>query len=155
MAEKKDAEITLGQKEVQEGVASGSQTTPKPKIEIDADEYTKMIEDSKRKDRVIAAYKMREKNPKVTGKPSAPEIKPTEPHEHRENEIETTTPTPGPGKPHYVGTWQQYCPDCGDKNPEFKDETECPDCHMHLGAKDQVEKLKACPNCGGHKAVEL
>lgn len=60
-------------------------------------------------------------------------------------------------EPHFVGKWQKHCPTCGDKNPEFKDETVCdPDkggCGMHLGSKDDVEKMKACPNCGGSKAV--
>jgi predicted RNA-binding Zn-ribbon protein involved in translation (DUF1610 family) len=56
------------------------------------------------------------------------------------------------GKPHYIGAWQHFCPTCGDPNPDFKDETVCTDCGTHLGAKDVAEKLKACPNCGGHSA---
>lgn len=59
------------------------------------------------------------------------------------------------GKPHYIGAWQRYCPTCGDENPEFKDETQCEDCGAHLGAKETAEKLKACPNCGGHRAKRL
>lgn len=58
-------------------------------------------------------------------------------------------------KPHYVGAWQQFCPDCGVPNPEFHDETECSTCHMHLGSKEGLAKIKACPNCGGVKAKEL
>jgi predicted RNA-binding Zn-ribbon protein involved in translation (DUF1610 family) len=56
------------------------------------------------------------------------------------------------GKPHYIGAWQHFCPTCGDPNPDFKDETICTDCGTHLGAKEVAEKLKACPNCGGHSA---
>jgi len=55
-------------------------------------------------------------------------------------------------KPHYVGAWQQFCPTCGEKNPDFKDEVVCDDCGAHLGAREIAEKMKACPNCGGHKA---
>lgn len=62
-------------------------------------------------------------------------------HEHNEN------------NPHFIGTWQQYCPTCGDKNPEFKDEVECGTCHTNLGAEETATKLKACPNCGGKKAI--
>ena len=59
------------------------------------------------------------------------------------------------GKPHYIGAWQRFCPTCGDENPDFKDETQCEDCGAHLGAKETAEKLKACPNCGGHKAKRI
>jgi DNA-directed RNA polymerase subunit RPC12/RpoP len=59
------------------------------------------------------------------------------------------------GKPHYIGAWQRFCPTCGDENPDFKDETQCEDCGAHLGAKETAEKLKACPNCGGHRAKRL
>jgi RNA polymerase subunit RPABC4/transcription elongation factor Spt4 len=62
-------------------------------------------------------------------------------------------------EPHFIGKFQQYCPTCGDKNPEFKDETVCDPkqggCGYHLGAKLEAEKLKACPNCGGTKATNL
>jgi hypothetical protein len=56
------------------------------------------------------------------------------------------------GQPHYIGSWQRYCPTCGDQNPDFKDETTCDGCGVHLGAKEVATKLKACPNCGGHSA---
>lgn len=56
------------------------------------------------------------------------------------------------GKPHYVGPWQAYCPTCGDKNPDFKDEIVCDTCGQHLGAEKTAITLKACPNCGGKKA---
>lgn len=59
-----------------------------------------------------------------------------------------------PAKPHYVGPWQQYCPTCGDKNPEFKDEVACDTCGANLGAAETATQLKACPNCGGKKAHE-
>ena len=59
------------------------------------------------------------------------------------------------GVPHYVGSWQKYCPTCGDKNPEFKDETVCKDCGTHLGSKKTVEKMVTCPHCGGKNAKPL
>lgn len=76
----------------------------------------------------------------------SPNSEPSPPnHDHSHSE----------GQPHYIGAWQQYCPTCGDKNPEFKDEVECADCHTHLGAKELAVKLKACPNCGGTHAREI
>ena len=96
--------------------------------------------------RQVQAYKMREKLPKPpTSQPPKQEL---------------PTPTSEEEKsPHFVGTWQQYCPTCGDKNPDFKDETICDPktggCGMHLGAVAQVEKLKACPNCGKTHARRL
>jgi hypothetical protein len=74
------------------------------------------------------------------------------------NTVLTSNPAPTPehghteGQPHYIGSWQRYCPTCGDQNPDFKDETTCDDCGVHLGAKEIAAKLKACPNCGGHSA---
>jgi hypothetical protein len=105
---------------------------------------TTMREENITLKRQVQAYKMREKLPKKPEPPTqiAP---PTE--EHKEEE------------PHFVGPWQQYCPTCGDKNPAFKDETICnPEkggCGMHLGAVAEVEKLIACPNCGGKHAARL
>jgi predicted RNA-binding Zn-ribbon protein involved in translation (DUF1610 family) len=94
----------------------------------------------------IAGYKMREiarnRRPAVEEKPAPPPA-------------ETHTEETAEAKPHYVGSWQQYCPDCGDKNPAFKDETVCKTCGMHLGAAAEVERLKACPNCGNKGARRL
>jgi hypothetical protein len=58
-----------------------------------------------------------------------------------------------PKPPHFTGSWQKWCPTCGDTNPNFKDETICstPGCGQHLGAEEGIKDLKACPNCGGHK----
>jgi hypothetical protein len=71
--------------------------------------------------------------------------------------IASIPPAPNPhshhaDEPHYIGSWQQYCPTCGDRNPDFKDEVVCKDCGTHLGARATAEKLKACPNCGGQEA---
>jgi hypothetical protein len=81
-------------------------------------------------------------NPKPA-EPIRDEAVPQDSHSHEE------------GKPHFIGSWQRYCPTCGDQNPEFKDETVCEDCGTHLGAKQIVEKLKACPNCGGTRAKAI
>jgi hypothetical protein len=86
------------------------------------------------------------------------ENKKPEPPSTSTQEKETSNPPPtdehghAEGQPHYIGSWQRYCPTCGDQNPEFKDETTCDGCGVHLGAKEVAEKLKACPNCGGHSA---
>jgi hypothetical protein len=85
-------------------------------------------------------------SPKVQSQNLSPQEKAIEPPK---------VPNPhshSPDEPHYIGSWQKYCPTCGDQNPEFKDETECSDCHTSLGEKAKAEKLKACPNCGGTHA---
>jgi predicted RNA-binding Zn-ribbon protein involved in translation (DUF1610 family) len=50
--------------------------------------------------------------------------------------------------PTHFSAWQQFCPECGDKNPNFKDEVHCTNCGMHLGSVENVAKLKVCPSCG-------
>jgi hypothetical protein len=103
---------------------------------------TTMREENITLKRQVQAYKMREKLPKR--EPASTE-KPT-------TEKTTVSAAQTEENPHFVGSWQQYCPTCGDKNPDFKDETICDPknggCGMHLGAIKDVEKLKACPNCG-------
>ena len=89
-----------------------------------------------------------DEHPSVSTEGKQPPSPPTPPDPHAGHGHEE-------GKPHYIGAWQQFCPTCGDKNPDFKDETECEDCHAHLGSKEVAEKLNACPNCGGHQAKKL
>jgi ribosomal protein S27AE len=99
----------------------------------------------KLEEELAAATKRREKADYVTSR-SHPEAVVTEKKEE--------PPAPAP---HYVGKWQKYCPTCGDANPEFKDETLCstPGCGMHLGAVEDLPKIKACPNCGGKEAKTI
>jgi len=55
---------------------------------------------------------------------------------------------------HLVKSWSpRFCPDCGTKNPEFKDEVQCHSCKVGLGAKEKVTgpEFKVCPNCGKGK----
>jgi len=72
-----------------------------------------------------------------------------EPVKELEKEEKKEEPAPAP---HWTGSFQKYCPTCGDANPIFKDETVCstPGCGQHLGAEEGLKTLKACPNCGGH-----
>jgi DNA repair exonuclease SbcCD ATPase subunit len=60
-----------------------------------------------------------------------------------------------------------FCPDCGIRNPNFKEEARCATCGMHLGPKSQLKitskepdgsikvlqegPIAACPNCGGQR----
>lgn len=117
----------------------------KKTVEIDAQELLDLraeIEQLKKEKpkKTVEKHGGKKQTPPLTlTPPASPPASATE-HGHEE------------GKPHYIGAWQKYCPTCGDSNPDFKDETECEDCHIHLGAKEVAEKLKACPNCGGHRA---
>lgn len=97
-----------------------------------------------------AATKRREKADYVTSR-SHPEEGKEAPKALEEPQKEN------PPAPHFVGKWQKFCPACGDPNPEFKDETLCstPGCGMHLGAVEDLPKIKACPNCGGKEAHKL
>jgi DNA-directed RNA polymerase subunit RPC12/RpoP len=45
------------------------------------------------------------------------------------------------------------CPDCGVRNPNFKDETKCARCDMHLGAYEEAKALEKCPFCGASGKV--
>jgi len=56
-------------------------------------------------------------------------------------------------KQHARSITDRFCPECGDENPDFKDEAWCVDCSRPLGAKDNLPKLKACPNCGSKSAT--
>jgi len=92
------------------------------------------------------ATKRREQSAKVYEKLHPEPVKETKMEQKKEE-----------APPHFVGKWQKFCPACGDPNPEFKDETVCstPGCGMHLGAIEDLPKLKACPNCGGKEAKKL
>jgi len=68
--------------------------------------------------------------------------------EHNLTKQNPEEPTIQEQSPHYVGTWHKYCPDCGEENPEFKDETYCIDCNIDIGAAERIADIKACPNCG-------
>ena len=62
-----------------------------------------------------------------------------------------------PSRPHFYAKWQKFCPECGEENPEFKDETLCdtPGCNFHMGAIDNLPNVKKCPQCGGHSAHKI
>ena len=66
--------------------------------------------------------------------------------ESKSNKVELSSEVSA--TPHYVGSWHKYCPDCGEVNPEFKDETFCVDCNIDIGAAERIADIKACPNCG-------
>lgn len=120
-------------------------------LKLERDNAVKAAQDSKKA--LEALRRKRETKPPTQHPPASTEEKQA-----------SSPPPPGDpaashghedGKPHFIGAWQKHCPTCGDKNPDFKDETKCDDCGMHLGAKEVAEKLKACPNCGGHRASKL
>ena len=63
-------------------------------------------------------------------------------------------PVSGSEGVHLVKSWSpRFCPDCGTKNPDFKDEVQCHNCKVGLGAKEKVtsSEFKVCPNCGRGK----
>lgn len=49
---------------------------------------------------------------------------------------------------HAMSITDAFCPGCGTKNEEFKDETECKNCGHGLGAIATISQVKACPGCG-------
>jgi hypothetical protein len=61
---------------------------------------------------------------------------------------------------HFVRSWEKTCPDCGEANPEFVNETKCGSrdgggCGRPLGSIKEASKIKACPDCGFTKFVPL
>lgn len=73
-------------------------------------------------------------------------------HESVTHELPVIDPLKRDEPTHIFGVRQHFCPAGNEKNPDFKDETVCDDCGLHLGAREVAEKLSACPNCGNHKA---
>lgn len=71
------------------------------------------------------------------------------------NKAETTTTAPKTD--HVVRPWEQFCPDCGTDNPEFKDETQCSNgsCGKSLGAAKYLPKITKCPFCGSTAPAKL
>ena len=65
-------------------------------------------------------------------------------------------PEPEPkGVEHARSITDQFCPECGDANPEFKDETECKDCGRSLGAVETLSRVKQCPSCGASGKIAI
>lgn len=58
---------------------------------------------------------------------------------------------------HLLHPWQHFCTgvNCEGENPNFKDETQCETCGMHLGAVEVAEKLSRCPSCGGKQVKRI
>ena len=90
-------------------------------------------------------YRLRKKGGDVESHEHA-EAAPEAPREEKPAEQE-------PVKQHARSITDRFCPECADENPDFKDEAWCVDCSRPLGAKDNLPKLKACPNCGGKSAT--
>lgn len=105
----------------------------------------------------LETFRKRSKSHTPQKKEEQPTTTETHDHEHTESPPPSTPKLDGheEGKPHFVGSWQKFCPTCGIPNPDFKDETKCKDCGTHLGAFETANKLKACPNCGGHRAERI
>ena len=58
---------------------------------------------------------------------------------------------------HATHSSDNFCPECGDKNPDFDDrQLTCEACDKPVGTKKQIEagQVKYCRNCGHDKAVE-
>lgn len=80
-------------------------------------------------------------------------------HTHQEEPTATTTEASSTGKDraplengnprvHTIEWKPRNCPECAQPNMDFKDETKCAKCGLHLGSVDYAKsKLKACPNC--------
>ncbi len=90
-------------------------------------------------------------NPTIV--PSPPTIVPATEPESKKPTVEHVVIEPEPlrSKVHYVKSYHQNCPECGEPNPEFKDETECSSCHKPLGGLETAQNLPGCPYCGGMK----
>ena len=59
------------------------------------------------------------------------------------------------GVEHARSITDQFCPECGDANPEFKDETECKECGRSLGAVETLSRVKQCPSCGASGKIAI
>ena len=81
-----------------------------------------------------------------------------ESHEHPEQPIaapkEEEQAPAAEVKQHARSITDRFCPECGDEDPSFLDESWCVNCSRPLGAKANLPKLKACPNCGSKSATQ-
>ena len=58
---------------------------------------------------------------------------------------------------HATHSSEAFCPECGDKNPEFKDnQLVCKNCKNPVGTEEEITsgKVKFCRHCGHNEAVE-
>ena len=58
---------------------------------------------------------------------------------------------------HATHSSEAFCPGCGDKNPDFKDnQLVCENCNNPVGTKEEITsgKVKLCRHCGHDKAKE-
>jgi len=58
---------------------------------------------------------------------------------------------------HATHSSEAFCPECGDKNPDFKDgQLVCENCDNPVGTKEEITsgKVKFCRHCGHDKAKE-
>jgi len=91
----------------------------------------------------------------ISSSPNASTIEPQAPnptHDHKHEDCPTCNKSIGE---HFVRKTEPYCPECHEKNPNFKSLAVCADCGLSLGSKEEAEKLEGCPNCGGKKAKEF
>lgn len=97
------------------------------------------------------APKLEERPPALTGN-----IAREEPHNHEHEQ-----PDPSQGREaqtgHLMHKWQRFCtgPNCEGENPDFKDETQCDNCGMHLGSVEVATSLSRCPSCGSKKVKRV
>ena len=58
---------------------------------------------------------------------------------------------------HATHSSEAFCPECGDKNPDFKDnQLVCKNCKNAVGTKEEITsgKVKFCRHCGHNEALE-
>jgi membrane protease subunit (stomatin/prohibitin family) len=58
---------------------------------------------------------------------------------------------------HATHSSEAFCPECGDKNPDFKDnQLVCKNCKNPVGTKEEITsgKVKFCRHCGHNEALE-
>jgi predicted RNA-binding Zn-ribbon protein involved in translation (DUF1610 family) len=85
---------------------------------------------------------------------------PTEPQPPAHSHIHEACPTcqKSIGE-HFVRPFDPFCPECGEKNPNFKSLAICDPaqggCGAVLGTVEHAKTLEGCPNCGGKKAKEF
>ena len=58
---------------------------------------------------------------------------------------------------HATHSSEAFCPECGDKNPDFKDkQLVCENCSNPVGTEEEITsgKVKFCRHCGHNEALE-
>ena len=71
------------------------------------------------------------------------------------NDLEEKTDHNHEKHSHAVRSFDQFCPECSEKNPDYKEsDFFCADCLTPIGSLSDLENSKVCYNCGSLDGID-